>query len=124
MQIKKGILLKTAFFPLINYLHAGYWAEQESLIYYDDIGKSAQGDLLGRLILLEDCIKLVLAELFEGIYQIEFMMVDVTKTYDFGRLDDTSIFKNWLGWTSNHKKLCLIEPEPFEWVLNYKYELL
>ncbi|MFN4150417.1 MAG: hypothetical protein ACK4IX_05695 [Candidatus Sericytochromatia bacterium] len=115
-MIKKAILFKNPSFELISFLSTGYWLGEEYLTYYDDIDKPAQGDLVGKLILLEHCKSLILEELYKGIYNTEFMLVEI-KQSDFNRKYDTSSFHNWVGWTTKHKKYELIKPEIYNWVL-------
>ncbi|MFN8670575.1 MAG: hypothetical protein U0457_00640 [Candidatus Sericytochromatia bacterium] len=100
---KKALLLKEKNFFIINFLNTGYWVGEEVLAYYNDHGKLAKGDLLGNLILIDDCIKIILDEFFTGIYNIEYDIVNVIKT-DFNRKYDTTQLKNWVGWTIKHKK--------------------
>lgn len=107
-MIKKAILLKEKNFFLINYLNTGYWLGEEYLAYYDDKGKLAQGDLIGQLILVEDCIKIIKDELNQGIYNVKFAYVNV-KREDFNRKYNISKLKNWIGWTTKHKRYDLIE---------------
>lgn len=113
-MIKEAILLKEENFFLINYLNTGYWLGEEYLAYYDDKGKLAQGDLLGKLIIVEHCIKIIQEELNKGIYKIDFAYVNV-KREDFNRKYNTSGLKNWLGWTTKHKRYDLIN-ENINWI--------
>lgn len=115
-MIKKALLFKNISFELISFLSTGYWLGEEYLTYYDDIDKPAQGDLVGKLILLEHCKALILEELYKGIYNTEFMQVEI-KQSDFNRKYDTSNLLNWVGWTTKHKKYELIEPEKYNWAL-------
>lgn len=114
-NLKKALLLKETNFYLINFLYSGYWVGEEALTYYDDSGSYAVGDLLGRLILIDECKKIILDEFFTGLYKAEYMLVEVEKT-DFNRQYDTSTFKNWVGWKTKHKKYQLIEPSSYNWL--------
>jgi hypothetical protein len=116
--IKKAILLKVESFPLISFLTTGYWLGEDTLTYYNDEGKQAQGDLVGRLALIEHCNKLILEEFYTGIYDIEFMHVEIRQS-DFNRKVDSSNFKNWVGWTTKHKKFELIEPDNYSWIKKF-----
>lgn len=109
-NFKKALLLKEVNFHLINFLYSGYWVGEDTLTYYDDSGHYAVGDLLGRLVLIDDCKKIILDEVFTGVYNVEYQIVEVEKT-DFNRQYDTSTFKNWVGWKTKHKKYHLIEDE-------------
>lgn len=115
MLLKEAILFKELSFPLISFLTTGYWLGEDVLTYYDDLGKLAQGDLLGRLVLVEHCKKVVLDELHTGIYETDFMYVKVLES-NFNRKFDTTNLKNWIGWTTKHKKFELQEPENYVWI--------
>lgn len=116
-MLKKALFFRNEVFHLISYLNTGYWLGEETLTYYDDQGKPAKGDLLGRIILLDDCIPIILEEFYTGIYNEEFMIVEVEKNYDFGRKTPTESFKNWVGWTYKHKFIQLLAEEKSEWKL-------
>jgi hypothetical protein len=118
-MIKKAILFKEQSFPLISFLTTGYWMGEETLTYYDDEGRLAQGDLVGKLVLAEKCIPLILEELHTGIYDTDFMYVEVTQS-NFNRKMETSGLKNWVGWTTKHKKFELIVPETYTWIKKLK----
>lgn len=115
-EIKEAIFLEEKNFHLINFLSTGYWVGEEVLAYYDDSGKLAKGDLLGQLILVENCIKLILDEFTTGLYKTNFMFVDIKKS-DFNRKYDETLLKNWVGWTTKHKKYELIEPKEYKWII-------
>ena len=114
-MIKKAILFREKAFPLISFLTTGYWLGEEYLTFYDDEGKPAQGDLVGYIVTLEQCKPLILDELHNGVYNIDFMYVEVEQS-DFNRKVDSSGFKNWVGWTTRHKKLVLIETPTYQWI--------
>lgn len=115
---KKAILLKEKHFPLISFLSSGYWLGEETLTYYDDEGKLAVGDLLGQIILIEHCNKLILEEFYTGIYNVDFCHVEIEQL-DFNRKTDSINFKNWVGWTTKHKRFQLIEPEEYKWIKKF-----
>jgi hypothetical protein len=119
--IKKAILLKEESFPLVSYLTTGYWLGEETLTYYDDGGRLATGDLLGRLFLVEHCKAIILEEFYKGVYNATFMHVDIRQS-DFNRKADTTGLKNWVGWTTKHKKFELIEPETYNWIKNFEQD--
>lgn len=118
-MIKKAILFKEENFPLISFLTTGYWLGEETLTYYNDMGKSAQGDLLGKLVLVEHCKTLILEELESGLYDVEFAYVEVIQS-DFNRKYNTEGLKNWIGWTTKHKKFVL-ESENFNYIKKTDY---
>lgn len=99
---KKALLFTNEVFHLINYLNTGYWVGEDTLAYYNDSGNLAQGDLLGRLILIEHCNKLILEEFYSGIFKEDYKEVEVEQK-DFNRKMDTSKFKNWIAWKTKHK---------------------
>ncbi len=114
-MIKKAILLKEINYHVISFLATGYWLGENTLTYYNDEGKQALGDLIGRVILLKDCKPLILEEFYQGMYNVDFTHVDIVQS-DFNRKYDTSALKNWVGWTTKHKKFELVEKENYNWV--------
>lgn len=105
---KKALLFNNEVFHLINYLNTGYWVGEDTLAYYNDSGNLAQGDLLGRLILIEHCNKLILEEFYSGIFKEEYKEVEVEQK-DFNRKMDTSELKNWIAWKTKHKMYIIKE---------------
>ncbi len=104
---KKALLFENQVFHLINYLNTGYWVGEEVLAYYNDGGNLAQGDLLGHIILIENCNKMILEEFYNGLYNENFSIVEVEQK-DFNRKMDTTNFKNWIAWKTKHKMYQLI----------------
>ena len=99
---KKAILFENEVFHLINYLNTGYWVGEEVLAYYNDGNELAKGDLLGKIILLDHCNKLILEEFDKGMYEEKYSIVEVEQK-DFNRKMDISSFKNWIAWKTRHK---------------------
>lgn len=106
-MIKKALLFKNQVFHLINYLNTGYWVGEETLAYYNDGGFLAQGDSLGKLIIIEHCNKLILEEFYSGIYKEDYKEVEVEEK-NFNRKMDTSDFKNWIAWKTKHKMYIVV----------------
>ena len=104
---KKAILFTDEAFHLINYLNTGYWVGEEVLAYYNDGGNLAYGDLLGRIIMIDHCNKLILEEFEKGVFNQEYQIVEVEQQ-DFNRRMDTSSFKNWIAWKTKHKMYTVI----------------
>ena len=116
---KKAILFKEVNFPMVSFLSTGYWLGEDTLTYYNDEGKQAVGDMLGKIVLVEHCNKLILEEFYSGLYNVEFAHVEVEQL-DFNRRMDSSDFKNWVGWTTKHKRYVLVEQPEYNWITKYK----